>query len=54
LYEESFYKENNTRFNPLIEIIISIVRRSIVGPMLKYKYDPGKVLDVGCGRHPDF
>lgn len=50
LYEESFYKEDNTRFNPLIEIIILFVRKLRIKSLLKYKPNPGKVLEVGCGR----
>src|SRR5579872_2455391 len=49
-YGQSYYGEQNSRFNFIFETLITWFRRRRAARLCKYRTAPGAVLDIGCGR----
>ena len=48
-YPETYYGEVNRRFNPLMERMVGWFRRKRARALQRFA-EPGRVLDIGCGR----
>jgi SAM-dependent methyltransferase len=49
-YPQSYYGEQNVRFNVVMEALVGWFRRRRAARLRHYRREPGNVLDIGCGR----
>lgn len=49
-YDDSYYGEQDTKFNPLIERVLDFFRSKRANIIKRFVNAPAKVLDIGCGN----